>query len=209
MDFINKIQKNAPDQSMELYDHLEVVENILLELNLILSLTQTEKSELLEFTDRISDLREGLFINSYQASFIDEFLSFATDPKRPHSLNEDFTFARPIGYDIYRGKRIEVTTFKGLYISLCEYFLRKDTILFYGFCELSSMNGTKRNYFGRTPKGMIAPFALDRDLYIETAFSANRIRDLLRNILREYNIESSTVRLYFRKTGRRKRNYVL
>ena len=110
------------------------------------------------------------------------------------SIKSDFTGKSPVAIKIAEDK-IEGSTWKELYIGVCDYLINKDKSI---FLELpSKIKGRKRDYFSSTDDNIRVPVKLEEvDLYSEVNLSANDIIKNIRRLLNEYKIDEKNVFIY-------------
>lgn len=120
------------------------------------------------------------------------------DSKHEYSLYEDFINTKPAGFKLNYNEIIPVNTWKELLIKICEYLIEIDEERFMNFENLEHMNGKKRKNFCTNSKELRNPKTIKNKIYIETNKSANSIRDILRNILLEYDYKITDLKIYLR-----------
>lgn len=110
------------------------------------------------------------------------------------SIDSDFTGKSPIAIKIEEDK-IEGSTWKELYIGVCDYLINKDKSI---FLELpNKIKGKKRDYFSRVEDNIrVAVYLKEADLYVEVNLSANSIIKNIRKLLNEYKIDENNVCIY-------------
>lgn len=199
-ELIKSIREYAPYSSIKIYACLEIIANELVSLRNALPLSEEDMEKIQEAIELIEKVRPQFAIERIQISFIDEKPALTLlDTNKAHSLHENFKFIRPYGYKYRRGPLIRVSTFKELYISVVELFYKKNPLIIRGFIDKSKMNGQKRAYFSNSPVFLVKPYRIDNNLFIETKFSANGIRDMLLKLFREFNEDHLTFKIYFRE----------
>lgn len=116
------------------------------------------------------------------------------DDNKGMSLSSNFTGKSPTSIKI-EGNKIEVSTWKELYLEICNYLIIKDKSIFKSLPN--KIKGKKRNYFSRVEGELkVAVYLKDADLYAEVNLSANNIISNIRKILNEYKIDESNVFVY-------------
>ena len=85
-------------------------------------------------------------------------------------------------------------------LQTCNIISEMDKELIMSFPESERMNGKKITYFAYKEEVVVrAPRKIQNlDLYVSTNHSANSIRNIVINILREYKISISDFKIYLR-----------
>lgn len=129
---------------------------------------------------------------------IPNYSEYIVDSNLEHSLYENFTHKRPYGFKINNENIIKVKTWQEMLIKTCEYLLIIDENKFVSFENKKIMNGKKNKYFSINPDNMRKPKKVANKIYVEINLSSNGIRNLIMKLLKEYNINISQYRVYFR-----------
>lgn len=99
----------------------------------------------------------------------------------------------------FNGKTISIKSFRQFFISLMDEI--KD-IVPGKFNELAdrdyTLTKTSKPYIRHSSFGMHVPYEIQNKVFIETCFSADRIVKLAKNILKEFNIDASSVVIYLK-----------
>lgn len=136
-------------------------------------------------------------------------LSFAekqVGSSNTRTLNDDWTYTKPLSYHLYRGQEIYVKTYRELYVSIIRFLIDKDRMKFREILMKSKFQGIKVPYFSRTAKNMRTP-VLYRGIYIETHFTANKFRDLLIELLHYFHIDPSFLQITIKFDNKTKYQY--
>ncbi|MDO5018322.1 MAG: hypothetical protein Q4E02_03390 [Lagierella massiliensis] len=120
-------------------------------------------------------------------------------PIKKVTLDHDFTYTKPEGYRLYRGKLIEVNSYQKLYINLCNYFYKLNPKIFRSFPQKTEFNGLRRQYFSFQKYKIKNPTLIQNQIYIETKFTSNKIRDLLIKIFKAYNISFKNLDIFIKQ----------
>ena len=114
-------------------------------------------------------------------------------------LDSNFTGKSPIAIKLEDDK-IEVSTWKELYLEVCSYLINKDKSI---FLELpNKIKGKKRDYFSRNEDDLRVPVYLkDVDIYVEVNLSANNIISNVRKLLGEYKIDENSTLVYINESN--------
>lgn len=123
------------------------------------------------------------------------------------TLDHDFTYTKPEGYRLYKGKLVSISSYNELYVSLCEYFYKLDPVIFRSFANKTDFNGLKKAYFSLEKNKIRNAVLIDNSVYIETKFPANKIRDLLVKIFRAYNLSFDILEIYIRQDRKEEYRY--
>lgn len=92
------------------------------------------------------------------------------------------------------GNNIEVSSWKEVHIEICNYLINKDSNKFITISK--DIKGTKRPYFTKEEKELRVPYYLDKvDLYMEINLSANNIINIIKKLLKEFNIDENLVEI--------------
>jgi hypothetical protein len=126
------------------------------------------------------------------------YADYAVDSTVPYSLMEDFTHKRPAAFSL-KGKRIEITDWKYVFVQTCEVLVSINKEIFMLFVSDKTMQGRKIAYFTKDPTGMRkAELIQGTDIYVTTNLSANNIRNIIQKMLRKYGIPLSEYKIYLK-----------
>lgn len=124
---------------------------------------------------------------------------FSVDVNIPHTLYENFTYTRPAYIEI-ESHRIDATQWKELFVKLCEYLIKKNEGLFRSFLHDPTMKGKKYVYFSEDYKIFRDARKLSNsNIYVESNFSAQTIRNIIIKMLEKYKIPKHKCLIYLRK----------
>jgi hypothetical protein len=118
----------------------------------------------------------------------------------PHAIDENFTFKRPHGFILQGQAMTGVTTWRRLYELFCQQLLRHDAARFKALPEnrrFISPRGTRS--FATTAEPLRMPMEIGQGLYAEANLSANSIRDLIADLLKEFDVPKDELRIYLRQ----------
>lgn len=124
----------------------------------------------------------------------------SADSEQPgHSLDRSFTYTRPSGY-VLDGRKYEgVKNWVRLYLSVCELLEKKNPETFRSLVSSERMVTSHGNkMFSFDGSGLRDAKKLSGGIYSEGNLSANQIRDTLRKVLPEFQIEPSSFRVFLR-----------
>lgn len=158
--------------------------------------------KLQEIRDNLSietEIDEILTVEEKEEKEIPNYNDYIVDSNIQHTLYEDFTHKRPMTFEL-NGKKYDVKDWKDMLLEICVIASKIDKDLIMSFPNNERMNGKKVTYFAYKESDIIrAPRKIkDLDLYVSTNHSANSIRNIIINILREYKISVSAFKIYLR-----------
>ncbi len=123
----------------------------------------------------------------------------AIDVSMVHTLHENFVHKRPHAFEL-RGRKVHVTKWKEMLVETCNILADINPVLISEFPNNSRFNGRKAQYFSiKDPGLMRSPFKLGSlDMYVETNFCANAIRNLIIRMIKHYRIPTAEYKIYLR-----------
>ncbi len=150
---------------------------------------QIEDVALISEDEALDDIEKTLPNYSY----------FEVDNTGVHTLHENFVHKRPYAFEL-KGKKVFVTEWKRMLIETCNILADINIDLIGKFPDNRKFNGKKTKYFTTSdPGSMRSPHKLERlDMYVETNFSANFIRNLIIKMINHYKIPLSDYKIYLR-----------
>lgn len=171
--------------------------------------------ELTDFSEEISKIQ--VIVESYASLFdvepdedniIDEDISeeqksipnyteYTVDTALPHSLYENFTNKKVTAFSL-SGVRYEVKDWKDVLMKTCNLLASENSDVFYAFVNDPAMKGRKNSYFGLTPVAKKNAKMDELNLYVWTNLSANHIRNLIRKLLKKFNMKIENYFVYLR-----------
>lgn len=145
------------------------------------------------------DSDENLTIEEKEEKEIPNYNEYIVDSNIQHTLYEDFTHKRPAAFEL-DGEKHDVRDWKDMLLQTCNIISNIDKDLIMSFPKNERMNGKKVTYFAYKEEEIVrAPRKIQNlDLYVSTNHSANSIRNIIINILREYKISISDFKIYLR-----------
>jgi hypothetical protein len=224
---IEIIKRYFPKDSNEISDALDLLnlalDGLLNSTNRIISEFHMKKeydkaAELLEFSKSVSGIQKK--INEYSAlisidSGLDEerledeldeieeqktipnYSDYVVDSSIPHTLYEDFTYKKVVAFSL-NNKRYEVKDWKDLLLQTCNLLVEIDETKFNEFIDDPVMKGRKVSYFSRKYIERKNEKIKKIDIYVWTNLSANSIRNLIRKLLRKFDIKLTDYYVYLR-----------
>lgn len=116
-----------------------------------------------------------------------------------HTLHENYIYKRPYAFEL-KGRKERTTEWKKMLLETCNILADINPTIITEFPNNPKLNGRKSKYFlTGNPGSMRAPRKLRKlNMYVETNFSANDIRNLIIKMLNQYKIPLSEYRIYLR-----------
>ncbi|AOR24955.2 hypothetical protein [Clostridium taeniosporum] len=166
------------------------------------SILNTIALKLQEVMDNLSietEPEENLTIEEKEEKEIPNYNKYLVDSNVQHTLYEDFTHKRPVAFEL-NGEKHDVRDWKDMLLQTCNIIANINKDLIMSFPKNERMNGKKVTYFAYKEEDIVrAPRKIENlDLYVSTNHSANSIRNIVINILREYKISVSAFKIYLR-----------
>lgn len=145
------------------------------------------------------DSYENLTIEEKEEKEIPNYNDYLVDSNVQHTLYEDFTHKRPAAFEL-NGEKNNVKDWKDMLLQTCNIVSDMDKELIMSFPKNERLNGKKVTYFACKEEDIVrAPRKIQNlDLFVSTNHSANSIRNIIINILREYKISISDFKIYLR-----------
>lgn len=128
---------------------------------------------------------------------IPNYENYKVDAEVPHLLSESFTHKKICGFFLCNKKYV-VADWKATLVKVCEILYDKDPALFRRITNSGKFTGRKRRYFSTTGDGEFYQKLKNANIYVWNCHSANRICNLIRMMLLEYNISSNGMYIYLR-----------
>lgn len=127
------------------------------------------------------------------------YSEYEVDNTAVHTLHENFVHKRPHAFEL-RGRKVYVTEWKRMLIETCDILAGIDSSIIAGFPNNPKFNGRKSHYFRtENPESMRSPQKFkNMEMYVETNFSANFIRNLIIRMINYYKIPPSEYKIYLR-----------
>lgn len=127
------------------------------------------------------------------------YSNFEVDNTVVHTLHENYVHKRPYAFEL-KGRKVFVTEWKRMLIETCNILADIAPNIIEKFPDNRKFNGKKTKYFTTIdPGSMRSPQKLDRlQMFVETNFSANFIRNLIIKMINHYKIPLSDYKIYLR-----------
>lgn len=157
---------------------------------------ESKIDEIIDCLDIESTHIENEIDEDIEKKAIPNYADYVVDHNVEHTLYENLTHKRPFAFRINDSQIVEVKTWQEMFIKTCEVLIAIDENKFLSFENNPKMNGKKNKYFSINPSGMRRPMAILDKIYVETNQSANGFRNLIINLLKEYNFKISEYKIY-------------
>ena len=202
--FFNILKEENPRLLLKIYNSIEELESSL-NIAQTYNLDFKNHKEIKKFYEDIIYIKKEIPIEGIQLSM--NILDHEKNFSKFVNLFYDFSYTKPKSFSIYKGKNIEVNSFKDLYENILLYFFKLNSNTMYTLINRTKFNGEFRPYFGKDGSKMISPFKISEKLYAETHFSANKIAQMLIKIFNLYNIDINHLRIFLKYDRKEKFNY--
>lgn len=118
----------------------------------------------------------------------------------PHSITEDFTFTRPLGFALRDQTYKGTLTWKHLYETICRILADLDPNVWPTLPDNPAfISAQHRKAFSRDPNDLRGPLPPIRGIYPEAHYSANSIRDNIDKLLTVFGIGHDELKIYLRQ----------
>lgn len=118
----------------------------------------------------------------------------------PHRLDEDFTYKRPHGFILEGQGTTGITTWQRLYELVLKRLWDRDSTRFAELCGHPDFTTNRGNHiFTNAPARLRKALQVSENVYAESNFSANGIRDMLRRTLTAYSIPTDALLIFLRQ----------
>lgn len=149
------------------------------------------KDELNEIINGIEVKDMKYYDNKYKEV---EYIEVDINKAEFMSINSDFTGKSP-SYIKIDGYIIEKTSWKDVYIEVCNYLINKDSNKFKNISK--DIRGRKRPYFSDEEKNLRVVYYLDKvELFMEINLSANSIMNIIKRLIKAFDIHESNFEVY-------------
>lgn len=117
--------------------------------------------------------------------------------RRPHRLDEDFTFTKPIGFTLHGTSFKGISKFVELYVALCRELARQQPERFRKLPESAiAFTSHHRPMFARNAHDLDQYRLIAEGIYAETQLSNNDKRNMIVKLLAEFGIPTSEMAIY-------------
>lgn len=122
------------------------------------------------------------------------------DLSEAHSITEDFTYKRPYALKLEKKVFTDVVTWKRLYSHVCKYLAQKDAARFNQLPGAPTFTSNRGNSsFSPNPRSLLSPLQITDKVYAETNYSANHLRDHIKELLIYFSIPLTECTVYLRE----------
>ena len=188
-------QNQEYDRNIELMELSKTLGNVQRDLKSFADIFVTEDDEILEEAENISEMELE------NEETIPDYTIYIVDDRVPHTLYEDFRYAKVCGFE-FLGIKYECDNMQCMLIKLCEILAAMDIDKIKNFTTDPTMKGRKRNYFSTEHvfetgmyKNAIIP---GTDIYVWTNISNNAKKSVIKKMLKKYGIEFSELKIYLK-----------
>lgn len=127
-----------------------------------------------------------------------DYDSLRVDRNIPYTLQDDYTYKRPAGFEIF-GERYDAKDWKDVLVKTCEILASKDMNRFCEFVDDKHMRGRRVPYFCTDPKLIRAPREITgTDIFVMTNMSANQVRNLIEKMIKKYGVEINDYKIFLK-----------
>lgn len=158
---------------------------------------------LLDYSDAL-ELEETTLVSEDEAlddieKTYPNYSDYGVDNAVAHTLHESFVHKRPHAFEL-GGRKVYVTEWKKMLVETCNILSDFNAGIISGFPSNPKFSGRKLAYFTTGNPGQFrSPRKINGlELYVETNFSANFIRNLIIKMLNQYKIPLSEFKVYLR-----------
>ncbi|MBD0343555.1 MAG: hypothetical protein ICV63_01700 [Coleofasciculus sp. Co-bin14] len=157
-------------------------------------------SQVSELVQQFTDVHVESVTIAQQGSPEHERIIQELDLTKLHTLAENFTYKRPLGF-IFQGKAYKgVNTWRNLYELFCRQLAEEDFNRFKNFIESSHAITVRGGaIFTHEPTQLRTALEIANGIYAEGNLSANAIRDRIKFLLNAFEIDLQEVSIYLRE----------
>jgi hypothetical protein len=122
------------------------------------------------------------------------------DQKVPHSLEEDFSYKRPVGFKVGDLSFPDLNSWALILENLCMHLFSLDPDTYQETPDndkLLSVRGNK--FYSRIPEDLRVPREFCGGVFVETNLSANQIRDNIKKLLQVFGIPGRSFEVFLRE----------
>ena len=127
------------------------------------------------------------------------YSDYEVDVSMVHTLHENYVHKRPHAFEL-KGQKVYVTKWKEMLVETCNILAEINPGLISDFPCNPRFNGRKSQYFSIKDSGLMrSPLKLGNlDMFVETNFCANDIRNLIIKMIKHYGIPTAEYKIYLR-----------
>lgn len=159
-----------------------------------------ELSSLIQTFTSVSVAPPGEVQSTRRGSAETQRLIRELDRSQPHTLDEDFTYKRPFGFVLQGKPYVSVPTWRRVYELVCRQLADEDPKRFAALPSNPKFT-TKHNHkaFSTNPADLRVASEIAEGVYTEVHFSANDMRDSIKRLLTEFDVEHESMVIYLRE----------
>ena len=177
------------DKSIELLKYSKLVSQIQEKINEYTALINEDHETEEEELEELDEIEEQKTIPNYS--------DYIVDSSVPHTLYEDFTHKKVAAFS-FKNKHYPAKNWKDVLLQTCGLLADIDADRFTKFIDDPVMKGRKISYFSSNHVENKNARIKNVDIYVWTNLSANDIRNLIRKLLRKFNIKLTDYFVYLR-----------
>lgn len=137
-------------------------------------------------------------IEKYEKTLPKDYDKYRVDENEKHTLYESFKNKRPCAFSI-ENQKFEINNWKEVLLKTCSYLISKNKKIMEEIVKNESIKGRKRILLSKNRNQIFNPEKLNYiDGYIETNLSADSIKNLIKRILKLYDIPLTKYFIYLR-----------
>ena len=122
------------------------------------------------------------------------------DRTAPHTLEENFTYKRPYGFVLEDAAYKGLKTWKNLYLNVLNILREKDPEKFDQLPEEERFISKRgKPLFSKNDKDLRIGERLESGIFVEVNFSANTIRNNIKELLEHFQINMKSMKIYLRE----------
>ncbi len=122
------------------------------------------------------------------------------DKKKPHYLEENFTYKRPYGFVLNKTATKGIKTWRSMYMQILQLLGKEDSDKFNNLLNNENfITNQGHSYFSSDESELRQPAQYKDGFYAEVNLSANQITEQIENLLKHFNIEPEEMKIYLRE----------
>lgn len=127
-----------------------------------------------------------------------DYDKYKVNENERHTLYESFIHKRPCAF-VIENKKFEASNWKEVLVKTCDYLGEKNSRILKEIVEKEKIKGRKRNLLSFSKESMFSPGKLKYvNGYVETNLSADGVKNLIKRLLKIYEISLTKYSVYFR-----------
>jgi len=122
------------------------------------------------------------------------------DKKKPHTLNENFTYKTPYGFILEDSAFKGLKTWKSLYLKVLEVLKKSNFEKFKRLPEIEVFISKRGNpLFSREEHDLRVAEKIEDYFFVEVNLSADQIRNNIKQLLEYFSLNSANMKIYLRE----------